>query len=353
MKTQSGFVFFLIVIFLLGCKHTDVQPNNIDPAFQSFYDKFVIEGKKRGFIEPKGVTIKFGDTKSNGKIYGGLTFYETNSIAINQTNWDYSPELYHELLLFHELGHLILKRNHFNAQLPDGEAASLMASDDDISTNQGYSDPIYQSFRQKYYIDELFDPKTPAPDWSSKSLIQTPIPATGTLLVESTFNSATKLPIFPNVPKLQTTIQNGRLKIVNNDTTYYSLGFNNFLPIYNVIDTKNFDLRFRFRSATSAIEWKPNNDKANQLAFIQDNTLNIVIYAGGGSFTNLSATAAASDWNDMVIQYDGLIFSVWLNGQMLFRGEATNPQASDVWRAAALLNPKDNIEFDYIRLYKR
>jgi hypothetical protein len=184
-------------------------------------------------------------------------------------------------------------------------------------------------------------------------LIQTPIPAVGTLLVESAFNSATKLPIFPNDPKLQTTIQNGRLKIVNNYTTYYSLGFNNFLPAYNVMDTRNFDLRFRFRSTYSTIEWKPNNDKANQLVFVQDNTLNTRIYVGEGSFKNLSVTANAGDWNDMVIQYDGLIFSVWLNGQMLFRGEATNPQVSDIWRVATLLNPNDDIEFDYIRLYKR
>ncbi len=74
-----------------------------------------------------------------------------------------------EALLFHEMGHCFLGRPDNNELLPSGDPKSLMVAGD-INV---YSPCVYQIDpepcnnlpRRSYYIDELFDPNTPLPDW--------------------------------------------------------------------------------------------------------------------------------------------------------------------------------------------
>lgn len=75
-----------------------------------------------------------------------------------------------EALVFHELGHCVLGRQHDTALLPNGDPRSIMTPRNlDL-----YAPCVYQigeencnyTFKRSYYLDELFDESTPVPDWA-------------------------------------------------------------------------------------------------------------------------------------------------------------------------------------------
>ena len=75
-----------------------------------------------------------------------------------------------EALVFHELGHCILGREHDFDLLPNGDPKSLMAPGNiDL-----YAPCVYKigeencdfTFKRGYYLDELFDETTPVPEWA-------------------------------------------------------------------------------------------------------------------------------------------------------------------------------------------
>ncbi|MCS6832652.1 MAG: hypothetical protein NZ521_03675, partial [Flammeovirgaceae bacterium] len=74
--------------------------------------------------------------------------------------WRYN-DTSREVLIFHELGHAILLRFHDNSRLPNGAWKTLMTG-----TRWSIFDfYITEPSRRDYYIDELFNPNTPTPDW--------------------------------------------------------------------------------------------------------------------------------------------------------------------------------------------
>ena len=76
-----------------------------------------------------------------------------------------------EALVFHELGHCVLGRQHDYDLLPNGDPKSIM-----IPNNYNiYAPCVYDiggegecnyTFKRSYYLDELFDESTPVPDWA-------------------------------------------------------------------------------------------------------------------------------------------------------------------------------------------
>lgn len=75
-----------------------------------------------------------------------------------------------EALVFHEMGHCILGREHDADSLPNGDPRSIMIP----GNYRLYSPCVYQignedcnyTFKRDYYLDELFDRNTPVPDWA-------------------------------------------------------------------------------------------------------------------------------------------------------------------------------------------
>src|ERR1035437_9451238 len=74
-----------------------------------------------------------------------------------------------EDLIFHELGHGLLKRDHLNLTLENGDWKSIMCGGDKVGTRSWNIN--YKGIRRNYYIDELFDENTPAPDFSSNMFL--------------------------------------------------------------------------------------------------------------------------------------------------------------------------------------
>lgn len=168
----------LILLLLLGfsCQKTDVllATYEIDPALKPYVDSFVTEAKKRNIeVKQENLIMKFGATTI--EICG--QYIKDNkgqrSITINPSAscWKDAPEQNREALVFHELGHCFLNRLHRDDHLPDGSAASIMST----SNNGPYEPCIYpidgsttcnKTARRDYYIDELFNEKTPVPNWA-------------------------------------------------------------------------------------------------------------------------------------------------------------------------------------------
>jgi hypothetical protein len=146
----------------------------VPSELQPFIDSFIKEAANRGHvITITNLIIKY-DTTSEDSLCGSCNSLALNTsvqkiitITPNQQCWDNNTEL--ETLIFHELGHCILGRQHTTALLPNGDPKSIMTPHNLTL----YSPCIYaigggpcdNSFKRPYYLDELFNPNTPVPAW--------------------------------------------------------------------------------------------------------------------------------------------------------------------------------------------
>ena len=133
--------------------------------FVPHVDQFIEEGRKRGHdidFSDTGLSIQFSEKADDES--SGVCFVGQHRIEIDRKDWNGLSFVAKEGLIFHELGHCELGREHVNHLLSNGEWASRMRGepflDESMSTIINYS-----ARRRDYYIDELFDQNTPEPDW--------------------------------------------------------------------------------------------------------------------------------------------------------------------------------------------
>jgi len=170
--TNSKKFFLLICIsflFFTSCK--DPKEYRVDSSFDIYLQRFETEGASHGHtfdVQSSGLIIEFGNLPNND---AGLTHYEKPiRIQIDKTYWsDISgsagADLMKEDLIFHELGHGLLNRNHLNTTLENGDWKSIMCGGD--KQNNRSWNINYHGMRRSYYIDELFNESTKAPDFGS------------------------------------------------------------------------------------------------------------------------------------------------------------------------------------------
>lgn len=158
---------------IIGCKDdgsTDIGTNNVyavDPVFEPYVQEFVEEAEKRGQtidFSDTGLRVEFSDLALN--IAAGFCYVGEHHIVINKENWLLYSERFRSFLLFHELGHCELDQRHRNEQFENGVWKSIMRGDPFTGITNRFPTPYY-GFRKDYYLDELFNPNTPAPDWST------------------------------------------------------------------------------------------------------------------------------------------------------------------------------------------
>lgn len=166
-------ILIACLILSLGCsKNTPSFVYSVPAEFEPYLQKFITEAKARGQnITISNLIIKYDSTLS-------LQYCATSNVTSKQNDiqriilfnihkcWQNSDQL--ECLIFHELGHCILGREHDSSLMPKGDAKTIMYPDD-IAL---YSSCVYNVgsacdflYRRPYYIDELFNPSTPVPDW--------------------------------------------------------------------------------------------------------------------------------------------------------------------------------------------
>lgn len=153
------YLFVLIAIALFSCSDfLDQNHVSIDPELQPFYDSFINEAHQRGlYFNPEVITIEF-EKLTNGN--AGMCYWKENRISFDSTSFQYKQNP--EGLVFHELGHLILRRKHdYSPNLKNNDTKSLMA----VSGITIYTG-VY-SYKREYYVNELFNQNEKAPDWSN------------------------------------------------------------------------------------------------------------------------------------------------------------------------------------------
>lgn len=134
----SAFLFLAV-----GCGDGLTTHNQL-PELAPYFEAFVAEAEVRGIGVP-AINIEFTDDKNAPAGKCVWSPFVTSTIKINQNTWSHLTEVAREMIMFHELGHCALGRDHV-----DGDEPTLM---------RPYPLEIWKQYEQspKRYIDELFE----------------------------------------------------------------------------------------------------------------------------------------------------------------------------------------------------
>jgi hypothetical protein len=170
------YIIFIVTLFLLSsCSKDPVVPVEYMDSYrfpkviQPILVTFIKEGEKRGIAcdITKIKRIEFvNNLYINGEKVAGYYSHSNNVIYLDSTSVAYTmSDDSRERTIFHELGHGLLKRDHRDDLLSDGTAASIMHSSNGYSYVTMPYMKVSLLYRRGYYLDELFHPETPAPEW--------------------------------------------------------------------------------------------------------------------------------------------------------------------------------------------
>lgn len=171
MKKLS--IALLLSFLFFSCEEEPIKPAN-NAELTAIIQKFVAEGAQRGinfnteFLEAF-ILDEFSLPVGAGGFcgYGWWSYPEKSNprIEILDTGpcWTERSEIEKENLVFHELGHALLQRNHINGTLPNGiSPKSIMCGD---GTCSNYHTFYANGPLRAYYLDELFDDETVFPNF--------------------------------------------------------------------------------------------------------------------------------------------------------------------------------------------
>ncbi len=175
----SSLVSLLLLILILSCQSSKTAepepvqysvPAEVEPYVKSFREE---ASKRSNPVSTANLIITFG-TVLKEDICGQclLETGKTPRIVINSDSfcWQQANKEEREGLVFHELGHCLLKRGHRTDTFTMGAFKTLM-NPDNVGVYATCRYPIGgeecdKRPRREYYINELFDPATPTPTWA-------------------------------------------------------------------------------------------------------------------------------------------------------------------------------------------
>jgi len=176
MKKIIRYLLFFCVLFLLTCTK-DAFSGYIHPEIMPFIERFVEEGRKRGvaidIAELETYLVNEFSVEREPTVCGlGWSVHRNNRRRVEILNsngcWANRSDIEKENLVFHELGHAILERNHINTTLPNRRAKSIMCSADGEIGCSALTVYYDNEPLRSYYLDELFNPNTPLPDFANR-----------------------------------------------------------------------------------------------------------------------------------------------------------------------------------------
>jgi hypothetical protein len=151
-------LIFIIAVSQLQCSTISRIKYRQFGEFAKYVESFVTEGEKRGkHIDVSNLTIGFNNEFMNAHIVGGcLRTRAANggltggTIRIKADIWKEASTEHREELIYHEMGHCVLDREHNDEETFEGRPKSYMHPSLLVSNNNDYES------RKTEYLDELF-----------------------------------------------------------------------------------------------------------------------------------------------------------------------------------------------------
>lgn len=172
MKRIVNHIVLLSLLAFVSCRE-DANRYEVEPLLDPYLQMFLQEGSKRGMnfdVKNDGLLMEFTDL--DGLTIGLCTYQRPLLIQIDKDYWQETTqyedqENLRQNVVFHELGHGLLNRSHDNRYLENYEWKTIMCGGDDVDGRDWSVN--FNGYRKDYYLDELFNMRTPAPEWSKKA----------------------------------------------------------------------------------------------------------------------------------------------------------------------------------------
>ena len=163
---KNNHLLLFLVLFFLSCQKEKIQL--VPSEFEPYVDEFFHQAQLRGYdIYKKDFDFSITLEDIEDPTADGLCYFDGNRIVIDEPSWIRKNEQEKEFIIFHELGHCLLDRNHRKVKTTNNECYSYMRGRDrDIDEDDfSCSLNLYSKEWKKYYLDELFDQSTSFPFW--------------------------------------------------------------------------------------------------------------------------------------------------------------------------------------------
>ena len=145
---------FILCLFILGSCAKEYG-YDVDPELQSYFQLFEQEAEARGQsvdLEAAGIGGIIEFIMDNSTVGQCQTSDEGNKrVFIDKAFWEDYDNLEKEFIVFHELGHCYLLREHDNSTNFNNTCKSIMQSGVSGCKNN------YKQSTRKEYLDELFN----------------------------------------------------------------------------------------------------------------------------------------------------------------------------------------------------
>lgn len=155
MLSKSIKLLFLAIFIssIFSCAK-DGLSSEVDIRLQPYFDAFVDEAALRDIeldLSENRIIARVTDIIGNSVAGSCANSQSDNSyISIDEAYWDSVDDLGREMVVFHELGHCILKRSHLDSRDENGDCISIMESGlSSCNTN-------YTLETREKMLDELF-----------------------------------------------------------------------------------------------------------------------------------------------------------------------------------------------------
>ena len=230
---MKNYIIFILSLILLSSCAEDPGAYKVEEELDIYAQRFFTYAKDYGYnFDDKGLIMRFSNLGGHraGTCYINKIPIE---IEIDSLYWKGLTKSYlandrKELVVFHEMGHGFLRRNHFNNVLKNSDWQSMMCGGE-LPNNRG-SNINYRGMRKEYYIKELFTQTTEAPEWS------TFIPNFSGMFQHLLYQLDIKNPQFPLIKQ-----DNFYSRIENGEFVATSYKGNHALPFSGLVNTlENF-----------------------------------------------------------------------------------------------------------------
>lgn len=153
-STVIPVLFLIVVCSGVACNKDEGIDLFVDSSLHVYFDRFVTEGALRN------VMVDYNKTRVSGYIRTietpnviGQCVHDPNkpnTVIVDRAYWTTASDLEREFLVFHELGHCVLNREHLDEADANGNCVSIMTSGS-LQCRVNYT----ESTRKKL-LDELF-----------------------------------------------------------------------------------------------------------------------------------------------------------------------------------------------------